>query len=199
MISQLRNIDEELASRVATGLALPLPGKAPAAREPVDLPLSPALSLLGRAKHTLVGRKVGILFSDGSKKATIDTLAEAIRKEGGTPMLIAPRVGGIKVEGGTLKADGQLAGTPSVLVDAIALVLTEDAAEKLCSDSAAVGFVADAFAHLKAIGFTAGAQALLNRAGVQADEGVTDDLGKAFLSAASRRFFDREPCVRNLC
>jgi catalase len=157
------------------------------------------LSLLGRARHTLMGRKVGILFSDGSKKAIIDELSASIKQEGGTPMLIAPRVGGIKVEGGTLKADGQLAGTPSVLVDAIALVLTEDAAEKLCSDSAAVGFVADAFAHLKAIGFATGAQALLDRAGVQAGEGVTDDLGTTFLTAAAQRFFEREPHVRNLC
>ena len=45
-------------------------------------------------------------------------------------MLIAPKVGGIPVKGGTLEADGQLAGTPSVLLDAIALVLSSKAAKQ---------------------------------------------------------------------
>ena len=73
---------------------------------------------------------------------------------GGKAMLIAPKVGGIKVKGGTLKADGQLAGTPSVLFDAVALVLTREAAAKLAEEGAAVDFVRDAFGHLKAIGCT---------------------------------------------
>jgi catalase len=60
-----------------------------------------------------------------------------------------------------------------------------------------VQFVSDAFAHLKAIGHTVGAQTLLDRAGVQADEGVMG-LGAAFINAAERRFFQREPSVRQL-
>jgi len=112
-------------------------------------------------------------------------------------MLIAPKVGGIKVKGGMIKADGQLAGTPSVLLDAIALILTEDAANGLCGDCAAVDFVADAFAHLKAIGNTDGAKPLLSRAGVEPDDGVTA-LDSRFLKAASQRFFDREFKVRHL-
>jgi len=75
-------------------------------------------------------------------------------------MLVAPRVGGIKVKGGTLEADGQLAGTPSVLLDAVALIVTTERAEKLCSDGAAVQFVMDAFAHLKTIGSDDNASAL---------------------------------------
>ena len=48
-------------------------------------------------------------------------------------------------------ADGQLAGSPSVLLDAVALVLTREAATKLANESAAVGFVMDAYAHVKTI------------------------------------------------
>ena len=88
-------------------------------------------------------------------------------------MLIAPKVGGIKVKGGTLKAEGQLAGTPSVLFDAVALVLTREAAAKLAEEGAAVDFVRDAFGHLKAIGCTPDADPLLQKAGVARDEGVT--------------------------
>jgi catalase len=58
-----------------------------------------------------------------------------------------------------LAADGQLAGTPSVTVDAIALVLALAAAEMLAKDGAAVQFVMDAFGHLKAFGATDGAKA----------------------------------------
>jgi catalase len=73
-----------------------------------------------------------------------------------------------------LKADGQLAGTPSVLFDAIALVLTPGTAAKLAEEACAVDFVRDAFGHLKAIGCTQDAGPLLQKAGIQPDAGVTD-------------------------
>jgi catalase len=54
----------------------------------------------------------------------------------------------------------------------------------------------DAFGHLKAIGHNAGAKPLLDKAGVEADEGVTDLAG--FAEAAKKRYWDREPNVRTL-
>ena len=88
-------------------------------------------------------------------------------------MLIAPKVGGIKVKGGTLKADGQLAGTPSVLFDAVALCSLARGRREAGEEGAAVDFVRDAFGHLKAIGCTPEADPLLQKAGVVRDEGVT--------------------------
>src|SRR5690606_30764138 len=131
LISRLRNIDEDLAKRVAAGLAIDLPEKAKAARAPIDMKASDALSIQKQAKETLKGRKVGILFAEGSDKASIDSLKGEIEKAGGTAFLVASKIGGIKVTGGTLKAAGQLAGSPSVLFDAVASVLMPDAAEKL--------------------------------------------------------------------
>jgi catalase len=196
-LAQLRNVDEDLAKRVADGLAMPLP----AAEKPVvpaqDMKPSDRLSLMKKFVPTLEGRKVGILFDEGSDLSEINAVKSAIEKAGATPMLIAPKVGGLKVKGGTLEAEGQLAGTPSVLLDAIALVLTQDAATKLCGESAAVDFVSDAFAHLKAIGHSDGAQPLLDKAGVVPDEGVTS-LDSSFIKAAARRFPAREPSVRIL-
>ncbi len=197
VLSRLRVVDENLAKRVATGLAMPLPPKATGGVEPVDMKPSPALSIVRNAKDTLEGRKVGILFAEGSDRAEIARVKKAANDAGATVMLIAPKVGGIPVKGGTLEADGQLAGTPSVLLDAIALVLTSKAAKQLASDGAAVQFVMDAFGHLKAIGHDAGAQPLLDRAGVVPDAGVTDRSG-AFVKAAAKRFYDREPKVRDL-
>ncbi len=198
VLSRLRNIDEDLAKRVAAGLAMDLPAKAKAAKEPVTLKPSKALSILANAKPVLKGRKVGILFAEGSSMSDIEATKKAALDAGAAVMLIAPKVGGIKVDGGTLEADGQVAGTPSVLLDAVALVLTDAAAKKLTKDSAAVGFVSDAWAHLKAIGHNDGAKALLDHCHVPADaEGVTG-LGKAFAEAAATRYHAREPEVRDL-
>ena len=197
VLASLRNVDDDLASRVAAGLAMPLPPALAPAVEPIDMKPSPALSIVGRMTPTLAGRKVGILFDEGSSKADIDRVQGDVESAGGKAMLIAPKIGGIKVKGGTLKAEGQLAGTPSVLFDAVALVLTHEAAARLCEEGAAVDFVRDAFGHLKAVGCTSDAGPLLQKAGVVPDEGVTG-LDKKFVAAAGRRFFDREPKVRTL-
>jgi catalase len=62
---------------------------------------------------------------------------------------------------------------------------------------AAIQWVMDAFGHLKAIGASAEAQKLLDKAGVVADEGVTG-LDKAFVKAAATRFWAREASLRDL-
>jgi catalase len=111
--------------------------------------------------------------------------------------VIAPKIGGAKGADGTLiPADGQLAGTPSVTVDAIALVLSDTGCAALMKEAAAVQFVMDAFGHLKAIGATDAAKPLLDKAGVEPDEGVVG-LGADFIAAAALRFWDREPKVRH--
>lgn len=196
-LAQLRNVDDDLALRVADGLALPLPDAAPPATPPQDMKTSDKLSLMKKLVPTLEGRKVGILFDEGSDLGDINRMKAAIEKAGAKAMLIAAKVGGITVKGGTLAADGQLAGTPSVLLDAIALVLTKDAAARLCGEAAAVDFVSDAFVHLKAIGHSEEAQPLLDKARVVADEGITR-LDRSFITAAAHRFPAREPSVRML-
>jgi len=196
VISRLRNIDEDLGKRVADGLAIDLPEKAKAAKAPVDMPPSDALSIQKRAKDTLQGRKVGILFAEGSDKATIDTLKGDIEKAGGTAFLVAPKVGGIKVKGGILKADGQLAGSPSVLFDAVAAILTPDAAEKLTKDGAAVQWFMDAYAHCKTIAHCKGTQILLDKANVEQDDGVVPV--ENFMKVGVKRHWAREPKVRDL-
>ncbi len=198
MVGNLRNVDEGLAKRVADGLGIPLPPKNKAAREPIDMDPSPALRIIGNMKETLEGRAVGILIADGSDGAEIAAVKKAVEGAKGKAVVIAPKVGGAKLaDGKMLKADGQLAGTPSQTVDAIAVVLSEAGCAALMKEGAAVQFVMDAFGHLKAIGASAAAKPLLDKAGVQADEGVTD-LGGTFIAAAKKRFYSREPKVRTL-
>ena len=101
-------------------------------------------------------------------------------------MLISPKVGGAKLADGTmLKADGQLAGSPSQTVDAIAVILSSGRCKALLEEAAAVQFVMDAFGHLKAIGHTPEAKPLLDKAGVEPTTGVTG-LGDDFIAAAAK-------------
>ena len=197
VIARLRNIDEDLAQRVADGLGIELPEKAPAAKEPVDLGTSDALSIQKRAKPTFKGRKIGILFDEGSNKAMIDTLVADIAKEGGTAFLVAPKIGPLKVKGGTLKADGQLAGSPSVLFDAVVAILMPERAEKLAGDVGAVAWFADAWYHCKTIGACGGTrQHLLPKANIEPDDGVVDP--EDFMGVGPIRHWHREPEVRDL-
>ena len=201
MVGHLRHIDEDLAARVAAGLALdPLPEAPPLAVVPVDLDPSPALQLIGKMKDTLEGRQIAILVADGSDGAAVEALKAAATEAGATVKIVAPKVGGATLADGTLlEADGQLAGTPSVFFDAVAVVLSAEGAAVLTGESAAKDFVGDAFAHLKAIAADGGGEILLTAAGIEKDDGVVPATDvESFIAAAKARQWEREPKVRIL-
>ena len=103
------------------------------------------------------------------------------------------------MDGSTLPADGQLAGTPSVLFDAVGVVLSKSGAKALLSEAAAIDFVRDAFGHLKAIALDGGGQMLFNKAGLADDPSVVSAANvAAFIKAAKTRQWDREASVRTL-
>jgi catalase len=201
VIGHLRQVDAKLAERVAGGLGMPaLPPAATTDVPARDLPDSPALRLIGKTPATLQGRCVGILMDDGSDAATISALRKAVEADGAQVKLVAPKIGGAKLKGGKVfAADGQLAGTPSVFFDAVAVVVAAAAGKKLSAEAAAVEWVRDAFGHLKAIACDDGAKPLLDAAGVKPDAGVLN-AGKveAFVKAARTRQWDREPKLRTL-
>jgi catalase len=96
-----------------------------------------------------------------------------------------------------LPADGQLAGTPSVLFDAVAVIASDDGARMLSMESAAVDFVRDAFGHLKAIVADKGGRELLTTAKITRDDGIVDvRYLQAFIAAAKTRQWAREKAVR---
>ncbi len=201
VLTNLRNVDEDLAARVAAGLNMHLPAASKPAIPPEDMALSPALRIVGKYPPTLMGRAVAILVSDGADGAVIEAVRAAAEGAGATVKIIAPKIGGVTLKGGSkLKADGQLAGSPSVLFDAVAVVLSEAGCAALLKESAAIDFVSDAFGHLKAIGHSTEARPLLDKAGVVPDAGIVA-LGKdaaGFIEPASTRQWDREPTLRML-
>ncbi|HEX3864329.1 MAG TPA: catalase [Stellaceae bacterium] len=209
VLSHLVHVDESLAKRVAAGLGLDGTVK-PAettVKAKTGIKPSPALSIIGKAPETLKGRVVGCLVSDGADRALIDGLRSAVATEGAQLKIVAPHIAGVKLSNGqTLPADTRIDGGPSVIFDAVVLVVSAEGAAKLAKDSAAIGFVADAFNHLKIIGHVAPAEPLLRRAGISGDlmdAGVVP-LSNAgaitgFISVAKKtRVWDREPKIRDL-
>ncbi len=197
----LRHIDEDLASRVAAGLSLARMPEAPETALPLqEMKPSPALGIIGKMQHTLAGRSIGILIADGSDVSCLTALMKAATESGASAKIVAPTSGEVRLSDDTsMKADGQLAGTPSVLFDAVALIVTEERAKVLVHESCAVDFVRDAFGHLKCIAADTGGQILLSATRVWKDAGVVDATEtEAFITAAATRQWDRESLVRRL-
>jgi len=207
VLGHLAHVDPALAGRVSAGLGLAtVPPAASTGVPPREAAPSPALSIIKRANPTIRGRRVACLVTDGVDRSLIDGLTSALAAEGAEMTIVAPRIGGVvRSDGNHLPADGQLAGNPSVLFDAVVLALGPDGGASLQKESAAVDFVRDAFQHLKVIGHTIHAGPLLAASGVEStrDEGVVlvDDHGTlaAFVAAArSHRIWAREARVRTL-
>jgi catalase len=189
MVSHLLNIDETLAMTVADKLGIttmPAPANAVVpARD--DLEPSPALSIIENGPDSFKGRKIGVLVSNGANAGLLKTLRRTAKAEGAEVQIIAQRIAGAESDDGSwIEANHMIDGGPSVLFDAVVLLLSEEGADMLARDAAARDFVADAFAHLKFIGFAASAVPLLAAAGVaaDADEGLIE-----FTSDASVRSF----------
>jgi catalase len=201
MVGHLRLIEEDLAQRVGSALGMAeLPPAPPTAAPVQELALSPPLQLIGKMKDTLEGRVVAVLVAEGSDAGSVHAVAKAVRAAGANVQMVAPKVGEMSLaDGSRLKIDGQLAGTPSVLFDAVAIILSEGAAASLGREAAAVDFVRDAFGHLKAIGVDKGGEALLKMAGINIDSGVVAlDALDRFLAVAKTRQWEREASVRTL-
>lgn len=201
MVGHLLHIETDLSKRVAVGLGFDNMPDAPVTAAPIqEMEPSPALQIIGKMKGTLMGRTIGILIADGSDGAVIKKIRKAAIRAGASVKIIAPKVGGATLsDRSRLVVDGQLAGMPSVLFDAVAVILCEESAKTLSMESAAVDFVRDAFAHLKAIVVDRGGQSLLKAANVWPDAGVfgSKDI-TAFMVAASTRQWEREKSVRTL-
>jgi catalase len=201
MVGHLLHISEDLASRVAKGLGFDKMPKAPQVAAIVqDMPPSPALQTIGKMKDTLQGRLIGILIADGSDVTVIDSIKKAVIMAGADVKIVGPKIGGAKLSDGSIHhIDGQLAGTPSVIFDAITIVLSNEGAKILSMDAAAIDFVRDAYGHLKAIAMDKGGEVLVKSANIHMDAGVIDVLKiDDFISAAKTRQWDREKLIRTL-
>ena len=135
-----------------------------------DLPASDALSIVKQGPGRFEGRKLGVLLTDGADAALFAALAAAVAKADAVLEVVAPKIAGATLSDGTLvPAKQKIDGGPSVLYDAVVVLASDAGATLLAKDAAAKGFVADAFAHCKFIGYSAEAMALFEKAGIAAD------------------------------
>lgn len=201
MVAQLLTVDETLGKRVADGLGMKDLPKPIAPTVPVqDLPVSPAIQLIGKAKPTLEGRCVGILVAEGSNAEMLQKYKDAITKEKATFKVVAPKLNVTLNNGETITADGQLAGTPSIVFDAVVSIIMPEQAKKLAKDSACIGWFNDAYAHLKAIAYCGATdEFILTPQHIEKDASVValKDID-TFIEKAKSREWEREPKVRDL-
>ena len=183
IVGHLRHVDDDLAQRVAGGLGIDLPAAPAGAVDAIDMDPSPALGILGKAQSTLRGRKIGVLVGAKANMARVAKLRQLAQREGASMMVVAQKIAGV---------DAQLAGTPSVIFDAVAILGADQA---LTRDPDAQDFVRDAFGHLKAILVDELGLAFLRANGIEPDDGVTQDPA-TFFQKAKTRIWEREPKVR---
>lgn len=200
MVAHLPHIDRGLAGRVAAGLGLrdEVEAVRPAVPPRSDLRKSDALSVILNGPKNFSGRKVGALVSDGVDAESIAKLRAALKNEKATLEIVAPTIGGATMsDGGHLPADHNFEGGPSILFDAVAILVAPAAAETLARNPSVQSFVKDAFDHLKYIGYVEGALGLFEEAGLGAalDEGcipLDSESSEHFVKACrSLRFWAR--------
>ena len=209
VLGRLIHIDEALATRVAKGLGFSgeiTPSEAPVAAK--EMAPSPMLSIVKKAKPTLVGRKVGCLVTDGADAKVIAALKTAVAKAGAKLQFVAPAIAGVTLgDGERLPADHKIDGGPSILFDAVVVLPSAEGGAELALEAAAVNWLRDAYAHLKVIAYLPTAAPLfagggLSGANASRDAGLIDLSASSvadFIAAASAgRIWAREPRVRQV-
>ncbi|MCP1200856.1 catalase [Notoacmeibacter sp. MSK16QG-6] len=202
VVSHLRNIDEDLAKSVADDLGIEkLPTKAKAARDIVeDLAASDALSILKNGPDSFAGRKLGLYVSNGADAALVKALKEAASSEGAVCEIVTPQIAGVELsDGSKLAGDQKIDGGPSLLYDAVAILLTEEAAKRVADDKPSQDFASDAFAHAKFIAYTEGAMPLFEAIGLdeKIDDGFVEvgkksDVSDFIEKCRDLRYWDRQ-------
>src|SRR5262249_37473114 len=149
---------------------------------------------LYRHPPTLGGRKIGVLIGPGFDGKLFKSLVAGIKKEGAKPFIIAPKVGGATDQSGVLQTvDAALNTSPSIFFDAVAILAGPEGDSSLAANPDAVGFLVDAFRHLKVIGWS-GIDGLKSKAGIGNQPGVVGltNLREFLDRAVKGRVWERE-------
>jgi catalase len=156
VVSQLVNVDADLAGAVADGLGIEVP-KAQEAVVPrnnrPEVKNSPALSLFARpGDGSIRTRRIAILVADGVDIAGAEEIHAALLAEGAVPRFVGPRLGTARgPKGGSLDVEISLEAAPSVLFDGLVIPDGEAAASSLSTIGQAMAFLRDTYRHCKPI------------------------------------------------
>jgi catalase len=169
MSERLADIDLTLAQNVAkmVGGDIPKEGRLNHGRK------APGLSQadLPAVKPSIKSRRVAMIVADGFEMGVFTAVRAALKAEGATTWVIAPRRGmifpaGVHPESGTggLLADHHLEGQRSTMFDAIFVCPGTRSTLTLRENGRAVHWVREAFGHLKPIGVLGDAVSFLQQA-----------------------------------
>lgn len=130
-------------------------------------------------------------------------LRSAVKKADAVCEIVTPKIGGVMLDNGDkLEGDEKIDGGPSVLYDAVALVMSEEGAQHLVDDAPSRDFLTDAFAHCKFIAFNEPARAMFEAVGLAGDldegcvELTTQKSARAFIDELGPlRYWERETAV----
>ena len=114
MLGHLMIIDDTLGTAVEQALGMEgMADTITPARDPIDMDTSPMLSLIEKAKPTIMGRKIAALVTDGVDDAILEALRNAVEEEGALLAIVAPKIGGVTTaKGKKLQAgSGAVGGT----------------------------------------------------------------------------------------
>ncbi|WP_235605317.1 catalase [Rheinheimera salexigens] len=115
-LTHIRNIDEDLAKRVASALGMTLPEATAPAAAIQDMATSAALQTIGLSPNSLKGRLVGILVAKGSKRSEIEKYQTAAKAQGASVKIVAPGRE-VQLDDGTrIQSAERIAGAPSVFL-----------------------------------------------------------------------------------
>jgi catalase len=117
MLVSLAGVDDELVTRVAAGLGLPVP--------PGDVPdgveASPALSQIPAEPGRVDGRVIGVLVADDGDLSAVDTLRTGLGDAGVVVRVVAAHGGDVTSGESAEAVDRTLLATRSVEYDAVVL------------------------------------------------------------------------------
>jgi len=210
VVSQLVNVNSDLALQVATGLGIPVPK----AQTPVrsrnmkpEVKTSPTLSLFARpGDGSIRTRNIALLVADGIDGASLDALHRKLSSEGAVPRYVGLRLGTVKTsDGRKLEVETTVETSPSVVFDAMVVPDGDAGVTALTKAGQALEFAKDQFRHAKTILALGAGSKLLDAAGIPSapkgkgsDAGLlrytkVDDAVKALIAAIARhRHFERQ-------
>ena len=212
VVSQLRNVSDELAQAVADGLGMELPDAMPKvlARAPkAEVKSSPALSLFARpGSEGIKTRRIAILVADGVDGEAATTMHDALAAEDAVPRFVGIKLGGVKsTSGDALEVEVSMETAPAVVWDAMIVPDGEAGTRALMQSGHAKEFLKDQYRHCKTILLMGSAATLLDGAGIppalpsgdadpgllRQDAGDTAAAVRAFVASLTRhRHFERE-------
>ncbi len=210
VVSQLANVDADLAARVAEGLGIEVPepqeAVVPKNNRP-EVKKSPPLSLFARpGDGSIRTRRIAILVADGVDGAGAQALHAELLAAGAVPRFVGPKLGTVQsADDADIEVEISLEAGPSVLFDALAVPDGEASAQALAEVGQAKEFVKDTYRHCKPILAIGAGARLLDAAGLppslpdgKPDSGLlrsesVDEAAQPFMAAiAKHRHFERQ-------